>query len=136
MSEPLSGRALDAAVAERVMGWRVISEKDWLNWHYLVDVKDLVLGGDGLYLVDRASAGCRTTGNVFSPSSDDNDTRKVRAEIERRGLQHQLIVALMEEVNVPDQYGIWFSGDAFVLLNASPEQQCRAALKAVEGAHA
>ena len=123
----LQGRELDAAVAERVMGWRVISEKDWLNWHYLVDVKDLVLGGDGLYLVDRASAGCRTTGNVFSPSSDDNDARKVRAEIERRGLERQFLSEMIAIVG----YTEW---TAWRSMNATPEQQCRAALKTVEGA--
>ncbi len=64
-------------------------------------------------------------------SSDANHTTKLRAEIERRGLQNHFCSILDDMTN--DDPGMLINAWAF--LNASPERQARAALKAVEGAH-
>ena len=57
-------------------------------------------------------------------------THQVEAEIERRGLQRPYLQALSEEVRC-------VSSDPYVslwaMLRATPEQRCRAALRAVRG---
>ena len=119
MSEPLSGRALDAAVAERVMGFRKLAHTDNLP----------LIGGWWLEPNTEADWTCE----VPYYSIDLNYTALVRAEIERRGLVGMFLIELTTAIDPGVTVGPYDRQWAF--FNASPEQQCRAALKAVEGAH-
>lgn len=112
-STDLQGRALDAAVAERVMG-RLTAIDDYGNLVSIAAGEDP--NDDDAPLVPH-----------YSTSHDAVAT--VRAEIERRGLERQFLSEMIAIVG----YTEW---TAWRIINASPEQQCRAALKAVEGAHA
>ena len=121
----LTGRALDAAVAERVMGWRVQPNAwDSRSCDERTPRYD--------YGVVEADRGVRGGVPRFSTSHDAVAT--VRAEIERRGLRGHFVYALAKqfgfsfEIEPFDEIAVW------IFLNATPEQQCRAALAAV-GAH-
>lgn len=116
----LTGRALDAAVAERVMGWRVQPNAwDSRSCDERTPRYD--------YGVVEADRGVRGGVPRFSTSHDAVAT--VRAEIERRGLEPKFVRQLIAMVGYSDR-------TTWRILNASPEQQSRAALKAVEGANA
>lgn len=65
---------------------------------------------------------------------DDTDAREVRAEIERRGLVGMFLIELTTAIDPGVTVGPYDRQWAF--FNASPEAQCRAALKAVGGANA
>ncbi len=70
----------------------------------------------------------RVTGVVIpNYSTSHNAVALVRAEIERRGLERQFLSEMIAIVG----YTEW---TAWRSMNATPEQQCRAALKTVEGA--
>jgi hypothetical protein len=103
------GPALDAAVAELILGW-FIDDKDKL-W------KDK--DGDRVWL--------------YRFSMDANQARLVEAEIVARQLTRQYTNYLVGEV-YPDksQQAIQSSIDErYVLIVATPEQKCRAALRTI-----
>ena len=139
----LTGRQLDAAVAERVMGCSVKSRAAW------PDGKPLTHGVLAYKLHDRdgnempphhssvfgwgwGTSEDEAWSMVPSYSTSCDAVATVRAEIERRGLQNHFCSILDDMTN--DDPGMLI--DAWAFLNATPEQQCRAALKAVEGTHA
>ena len=107
----LQGRALDAAVAERVMGW-TLDENYW-----------------------QQPDECQLYVDDWSPCYDYGDVKQVRAEIERRGLVREFVLCLSQQVD-SIEFGCNCWDCLWRILNATPEQQCRAALKAVEGANA
>lgn len=138
----LTGRQLDAAVAERVMGCSVKSRSAW------PDGKPLQRGVRAYKLHDRdgnempphhsnvfgwgwGNSEDEAWSTVPAYSTSHDAVAEVRAEIERRGLVDAFVGQLYTLVGVsPCTTLMWR------LLNASPEQQCRAALAAVEGTHA
>lgn len=132
----LQGRALDAAVAERVMGWRKMRMGADINGRNDGDLLVSALTTESQEQAIRSQL--PTMGRIpeysLVPrySSNYNAICEVRAEIERRGLQNHFCSILDDMTN--DDPGMLI--DAWAFLNATPEQQCRAALKAVEGAHA
>lgn len=120
-STNLQGRALDAAVAERVMGW--------------TDVGSGNFDRENLYGL---SPGFSSRTLIPHYSTDWHGSYLLRAEIERRGLVDSFVNAAAESVldGTDAPMSASFSARWFwATLNLSPAAQCRAALKAVEGAH-
>lgn len=111
MPEPR--RELDAAVAREVMGLTVTQGNsfDWIATH--------PVNGAGL---------------VVSPYSALQDcSSRVENEIERRGLADLYIHYLMPQVGIDGHKPGYDERDLFAIRRATPEQICRAALKAVRG---
>ena len=114
--DALSPRELDAAVAEVVMRWKRETRPDgWTMPNY--------------YWSNSANHW----------STDANRAREVEAEIERRGLVPEYIIALSRLFNFGDVYS-WtdarmdvLTARLFLFATATPAQRCRAALKAVMG---
>lgn len=125
-----AGPELDALVATKVMEWQVLTleQEDSTD-----DVSDRVclLTPRGLMRYYEQPHGLWLF-RPWQPSADHNVVALVRAEIGRRELGRRFIIELYAivsgleggEVVTPNDY-VW------ALLNASPAQQCRAALKAV-----
>ena len=143
----MTGRELDAAVAEQVMGQS-------LNWHH--EQLFSVLNGDDGYLPEARfcndgrgiymrCGGCDLSGygnevdwEQFCPtpecpaySTDANASRLMEAEIERRGLQAKYVRLLWPLVNGPECPPNFFASEVFGLMTAPLDQKCRAALLAV-----
>ncbi len=121
--DTLTGRELDAAVAEVVMGW-VKAPDDF----------------------EPPEMFTRTPGNawwikrngipIVKPTLYDSPfwAREVEDEIERRGKSAKYVRLLMEELGLDHLFGGTIDGlHLFKLITATPEQRCRAAYKAVMG---
>lgn len=102
----LTNEEIDRLIAERVMGWK----KNAAGW-WIAEI------GEPHHECD------------WHPSTDHNDVALVRAEIERRRLQLAYIEAL---VKIVAPTADWLHPDSIGLpwaqLNATPRQQCEAAL--------
>lgn len=125
----LSGRELEAAVAEQVLGWLVVRPdggEDWYErqvtrWPCLVLYRQ---GGGGLYRGENS-----VHGQDWHPSVDKNHAAEVEREVERRGLQDLCVRKLRGLVGwVPE---VDMVRREWLLLTASAENRCRAALLAV-----
>lgn len=103
-----AGPQLDALVAEHVMN-RPFTHKQ---------SNDTVCGYGG------HCDGCKFSANLI-------DAAKVEAEIEQRGLEWSYEACLLHEVWKPDGLHVKRPKGNFKLITATPEQRCRAALKAV-----
>lgn len=133
----LSGRELDAAVAERVMGWRWWATK----LRYSEDVRKALhhpeFKNDEWWLADSSEEMFGDgPANPFMPHYSENIAAAM--EVENRILDLKLEVpyaeALWLEVNQQDaannRYAWWR------IMHASAEQRCRAALQACASASA
>lgn len=100
----LTNEEINRAVAERVMGWA------WLSDGCTNGLKDI--------------NGWRI--NPWCPAADHNDTALMRAEVEWRRLQNRFLYHLRWTVLRNHAATEW------QVLNASPRQQCEAALAAAE----
>src|SRR5690349_5132538 len=113
----LTDRELDALVAERVMGWEV--------------------GGFGDFRSYRQQSGAATiVGLIPRFATNDNAARLVRNRIAELGLTKEYMVGIAQEVWPVGTPASDFKGAddfAFRMHNATPRQQCIAALRAVEG---
>lgn len=112
MPTELTGRELDAAVAEEVMGW-VADTHWWSN------------GKTWLKCI------C-----AWDPSWDLNIASEVESEIERRGLNDLYAHYLMEQVGVDGHKPGYDESDLWKIRRATPEQVCLAALSAVRSQNA
>lgn len=111
--DAVSGRELDALVAEHVMKYGQVAGKfsDWI-----------------------APSGMRYVNAELPEFSSINRVwfREVEVEIERRGLPTKYIRMLMKELGLGDLFGETVDSIyLFELVHATPAQRCRAALKAV-----
>lgn len=123
----LTGRELDTAVAEQVMGWkRVVSRSA---------IKRLSHYGDGDWW--HAPNGEGFAENVPPYSTDHAAAFAVEEEIKRRGWCNEYIVALMELFGIDEQKpvydGVWTPtyDELWMFIHATAEQKCRAALNTV-----
>lgn len=105
----LVGRELDAAVAERVMGWR--------------DIHLSRLRSMGKQLIGKPN---NTFEDVPPYSSDDNAARLARNRIAELGLEERFEYELCRLI------GYYGRHPGFTMLQSTAEQQCRAALAAVD----
>lgn len=134
-------RELDADVAERVMGWSVAEyglhngDIAWLNDpsnYPHAETADDPEPYTGLLLWMDAQA----QGVYWSPSMDFAAAMRVEDRIAELGKQNDYIAHLWDEVGAArDGANFWTAQNfnAFWLcVHATPEQRCRAALKAVE----
>lgn len=137
----LDGRELDAAVAEKVMLFRV--DQDESGRSFILSEVNYKLFGLSIIWSQRGEW-YRVTGAkdelfpkaelVKRYSSDANAARLVLAEVEGRGDEYAMVRALrVVEPSLPDvglEYGeiqVW------QVLRLAPKQICQAALLAVEG---
>lgn len=110
--EKLTPEEIDRLVATQVMGWTV--KDDEINYYY------------------HASGHYKRHGSEWHPSTDHNDMALVRAEIQKRGLQNDFARRVCDMTNWENRNSsanYWWH-----LLNATPRQQCHAALLAVQEA--
>ncbi len=121
--DALTGRDLDAAVAEVVMGLKRVFSLD-SNW----------IGNDGT-----VGQAVKEFKDLKEYSADERYVREVEAEIERRGLHYQYAAHLAMGFGI-EAFGFTgknfnnaapLAGNLFALITATPTQRCRAALKAV-----
>ena len=130
MSEPLSGRALDAKLAE-AMGWTLWENFESGDYEGPDDVTVFAPWGDGVGVYLPEDHGEESF--KFSPSTDVSALEPVYEEMERRGLGEQFMYALRDEVFGVRSYGdpkselYWFS-NVWEMFRATPEQRARAAL--------
>jgi len=123
--EKLTDREIDTLMAERVMGWRVERHRV----------------GDWLYPPDRsrmfACDGEAVTSCQFAPSWNDNAARLVRDRIaelgivDRWAMQLDRIVWELPQID-PDMTLSSEPASLMRYMQATPRQQCIAALMAVE----
>lgn len=115
-------RALDIAIAQ-MLGWRWVDEGGirHLRWHDAPGFAAMEAGGE-VY----------PTSLLLHYSGDAAAARLIEDEIERRGIGEAYIWYLAEVIGHP-RHVAWSSLDMFALLRATPEQRCRAALRAVGG---
>ena len=106
--DTLTGRELDAAVAEVVMGWT---------------------SAGGVQYARRGETGFTIVLPEFS--TDERYAAQVEAEIERRGWTYMYIYWLERDVSEMYEHDDMDNGDWFKIVNATPEQRCRAAYRAV-----
>lgn len=125
--DTLTGRELDAAVAEEVMG----AVKDMLGNPPDSDVYDWRFP-DGKVVSETM---------LVSYSMSHFAVREVEAEIEQQGLQYQYAAHLAKEFGI-EVFGFTgksfgnsaiLASQAYSLITATPEQRSRAALRAVMG---
>lgn len=115
------GPALDAAVAEHVMGWeRSVSDYD----------------GNGaveVYFWENYPTSAIAWEDLPRFSTDANRVHEVEAEIEKRKLIREYIEAL-RRVLYADQKVDYdaITGTVFRLMQATPAQRCRAALRVTQ----
>ncbi len=114
--DEMKPRERDALVTEKVMEWR----------------KSYAMPGSAIwswYLPDNTYAVCDRHPHY---TTDHNAAAEVRAEIARRRLHGDFLGHLgsILEVAIPVAKGIGLKS-LWELTNATPEQQCRAALRAV-----
>lgn len=104
--EKLTDRELDAAVAEKVMGWVEVKVAEYSH-----------------RLVGRPNAQTHFL-NIEKYSTDDNAARLVRDRIAELGLTQQFIeVFLKQESHPPSMFNV---------MQQTPREQCIAALMALE----
>ncbi len=116
------GVGLDALVATVIMGWKQAEGENH--------------GGPGwrfFKIADKENGPIYLQDHVDKFSTDANHVCEVESEIERRGLQWSYEVCLLHQVWKPDGLHVKRPEGNFDLINATPEQKCRAALKAVMG---
>lgn len=113
-TKELTGRALDAAVAERVMGWKLAATSSAHD--------------PQVYWSDVRGPNSGMVRSVASYSSDDNAARLVRNRIAELGL----IPLFIAELPTPKKTGVGTNHYYFGMMQSTAEQQCRAALAAVE----
>jgi hypothetical protein len=106
----LTGRELDAAIAVEVLKWK--KRDSLLRGKEVYDLRDGYPVGELRYW-----------------SKDANHVREVETGIERQDKKGFYIMALIEITHG----GISEDIDAWLIATATPEQRCRAALKAVLG---
>lgn len=125
----LQGRALDAAVAVYVMGWKFTGgtyhEDTTVPFRAAGICREYGMDAPEGRVVDMSRVNREHGAPRYSTSHDA--VALVRAEIERRGMERQFLSEMIAIVG----YTEW---TAWRSMNASPEQQCWAALAAVEGA--
>lgn len=121
--DTLTGRELDAAVMVEIMGWTQTDlEQDPHELPAPFPFWKMPEGGPVLYIEGAKKF-----------SSDANHVREVEAEIERRGCTYMYIYWLKRDVSEMYDHDDMDNGDWFKIVNATPEQRCRAALRAVMG---
>ena len=127
MSEPLSGRALDAKLAE-AMGWTLWENFESGDYEGPDDVTVFAPWGDGVGVYLPEDHGEESF--KFSPSTDVSALEPVYEEIERRGLGEDYIRELRE--TVLGTRGAWNAAISYKgmwsMWRATPEQRARAAL--------
>lgn len=114
----LTDREIDAAVSVKVMGWKDAAVTHcWVvrEWFPKCLWRD----------------SCLLEKDNWKPSTDHNDIAAVRAEIERLDEIESFILNLQKILPIDHFAQRW--REAWLILNATPRQQCEAALKAVEG---
>ncbi len=122
----IPSEALNALVAEKVLGWThkaipySMAQPDLMvdRWS-LPDGRPAPLLGIGL-------------SNLPPLSTDHAAARLVEDAIERRGLELDYTQALARLVRPDDRH--WAVRTSWALLRATPAERCRAALEAVRGA--
>jgi hypothetical protein len=88
MSEELTGRRLDAEVAERVMGWLRIDQQEPFRYH--VERGGVIIeDADGWLDAQKFNRG--VIPDPWRPSTDPAAAKDVREEMERRGFCWMLI---------------------------------------------
>lgn len=142
----LSGRELDAAVAEEVCGWRwavylrdayLLSPDQWEfnfethSWPNLGMGWSSDVAADCDRRIEGWPLGC--VDPVPTYSADLNACAEVEAEIARRGLQTEYVDTLLYLTERATQFPPFDHAHLFALATATPEQRCRAALAAVRG---
>lgn len=107
----LTDAEINAAVAVEVMGWRMERDDPFTLWRR----------PDGGY-VDHP---------CFRPAADHNDAARMRAEIARQGLEKKFALIMWRKLK-PLLDSCHRPMD-WLMLDASPREQCIAALQVVEG---
>ena len=102
-------RELDATVAEGVMGWEEVRVSEYSH-----------------RLVGRPNADSPFA-DILKYSADDNSVRLVRNRIAELGLEDSFIMNLKQSGEKHSQCGYWFEA-----MQQSPQQQCVAAILAVQ----
>lgn len=138
---PLSetARALDAQVAEEIFGytWQPLAPDDFAG-HDVTHVLQGAWRGSGEIQSCHRIAERRSDGHIRyfqnAPfSTDYTAVRLVEDEIERRGLISQYVECLF---NVAFEEARRYRGRTLMLVRATAEQRCRAALSVVRSAGA
>jgi len=133
----LEGRELDAAVAEKVMGWDI--RKDQTGMSFVLHEQVYEISGlsiiwsqrDEYYrIIEGVEKVFPRAEMVSRYSSDRNAVALVLAEIERRGLNTAFLDEL-EDILWPDPIDLSEGDAAMGYLNAPPDAICKAALLAV-----
>lgn len=126
----MTERQIDAAVAEKVMGWRWVNGTS-IPYSVFMSPEDQAKSGGRVVDEPTDSAGIGLE-HVLYYSTNISRAFEVEAEIERRGRTVMLDYcdALMHQCGV----GSFSLGEnLFKLIHASPLARCRAALAAVKG---
>lgn len=133
--DAVSGRELDALVAEWVMRWAIqpVGAKE-----YPVIIREYP--SFVFYSFDSTEGWHYRSEHAleekWSPSQKRDHAAQVEVEIERRGLQGEYVEHLIDKVFPDGLYWrkeIDYKGAIFPLITATPAQRCRAALRAVQG---
>jgi len=100
---------------------------EWMGWTWTVF-------DDGDFVVTRPSRGDFLWDFLFDnstpgPTEDANLCREVLAEVEKRGLANDWLIALEEILGV---WG-WNRAESFKLVTASPLDQMRALVRVIKG---
>lgn len=116
---------LDEQIAERLFGWERYVSADHTSHPKLRDF-GIIYG----WRKDGKNLGL----DVPHFSDDPALVRAVEDEIERRELQNLYAYALADVLNIGDGWRYEGPGgsELWALIRATPEQRCRAALKALE----
>jgi hypothetical protein len=127
--EPQAGPELDALVLHVVMGWQwlPVQRPGPVDWHLLCNPeRDESQGEDAIEL----PGGRLLPRDAPKPSHDPAAAREVEAEIERRCCQYPYTVALVAIALGRDRKRADWR-DAWAAARATPDQRCRAALRAI-----
>lgn len=128
MDSNLANTELDAAVAEKIIGSTIIEATPGDPVCYLEHWSGDVDATHGIFVSIGTTSrrGTRMGQHVPAYSTDHNACQLVRAVIESLGLRNEFMEHLQDLVDVWPSLSLNWR-----ILNATPEQQCRAALKAV-----
>lgn len=127
--DTMTEREIDAVVAQHIFNCSVLHEKYATPINVNTIPRCDCLGANSASVRPHSD---NVWGYIKHYSTDANATREMEAEIQRRGLEYDYCLALVE-ITEAHNYYVDNPGYLWALATASPADRCRAALRVVLG---